>query len=109
MLPQLSLKNHNGYCLTLEIKTRQPYNQTPCLLRTLPLHLHGTDKLEEEPSKFFNFFLANCDKRDPAKLLDVYINDFPKVEDLFQLNIFLYVFDFVGGELIGELARSSDQ
>ena len=30
-----------------------------------------------------------------------------KVEDLLQLNIFLYDIDFVNGELIGELARRS--
>ena len=33
----------------------------------------------------------------------------PKVEDLLQLNIFLYEIDFVDGELIGELARRSNQ
>ena len=37
------------------------------------------------------------------------MNDIPKVEDLLQLNIFLYDIDFVDGELIGELARRSIQ
>ena len=37
------------------------------------------------------------------------MTDIPKVEDLLQLNIFLYDTDFVGGELIGELARRSIQ
>ena len=33
----------------------------------------------------------------------------PKVEDLIQLNIFLYDIDFVDGGLIGELCRRSIQ
>ena len=37
------------------------------------------------------------------------MTDIPKVEDLLQLNIFLYDIDFVDGELIGELARKSIQ
>ena len=35
--------------------------------------------------------------------------DIPKVEDLLQLNIFLYDIGFVDGELIGELCRRSVQ
>ena len=35
------------------------------------------------------------------------MNDTPKVEDLLQLNIFLYDIDFVDGELIGDLCRRS--
>ena len=35
--------------------------------------------------------------------------DIPKVEEMLQLNIFLYDIDFVGGELIGELARRNIQ
>ena len=34
---------------------------------------------------------------------------FPKVEEMLQLNIFLHDIDFVGGELIGDLARRSNQ
>ena len=37
------------------------------------------------------------------------MTDNPEVEELLQLNIFLYDIDFVGGELIGELARRSIQ
>ena len=37
------------------------------------------------------------------------MTDIPKVEDLLQLNIFLYDIDFVDGELIWELARKSIQ
>ena len=37
------------------------------------------------------------------------MTDIPKVEDLLQLNIFLYDIDFVDGELFGEPARRSIQ
>ena len=37
------------------------------------------------------------------------MTDFPKVEDLLQLNIFLFDIDFVDGKLIGELCRRSIQ
>ena len=33
----------------------------------------------------------------------------PKVEDLLQLNIFLFDIDFVDGKLFGELCRRSNQ
>ena len=37
------------------------------------------------------------------------MNDIPKVEDLLQLNIFLFDIDFVDRELIGEFACQSIQ
>ena len=37
------------------------------------------------------------------------MTDIPKVEEMLQLNIFLYDIDFVNGELIGELVRRSIQ
>ena len=37
------------------------------------------------------------------------MTDIPKVEEMFQLNIFLYDIDFVDGELVGELAQRSFQ
>ena len=37
------------------------------------------------------------------------MSDISKVEEMLQLNIFLYDIDFVDGELIGELARRSIQ
>ena len=79
------------------------------MFRALALHLHGNKKLEEETSKIFNFFLNNSEERDPSKFQGVHMTDIPKVEDLLQLNIFLYDIDFVDGELIGELARRSIQ
>ena len=37
---------------------------------------------------------------DVSEFQGVHLSDIPKVEDSLQLNIFLYDFDFVDGELI---------
>ena len=82
---------------------------TICLFRALALRLHGNEKLEEETSKVFNLFLKNSEEGDVSRFQVVHLNDIPKVEDLLQLNIFLYDIDVVDGELIGELCRRSIQ
>ena len=109
VLPEPLLKNHNLNCLTFEKNTLQPYNDNLCLYRTLALHLNGNEKLEEETSKLFNFFLNNGEETDVSNFQCVYLNEIPKVEDLLQLNIFLYDIDFVDGKLIGQLCRRSFQ
>ena len=50
VLPEPLPKNHTINCLTFEESTRQPYNDNLCLFRALALHLHGTQRLEEETS-----------------------------------------------------------
>ena len=65
--------------------------------------------MEEETSKIFNLFLNNCGEGDPSKFQGVHMTDIPKVEEILQLNVFVYDIDFVNGELIGELARRSIQ
>ena len=75
----------------------------------LALHWHGNIKLEEEISIIFDLFLNNSEEGNVSKFQGVHLNDIPKVEDLLQLNIFLYDNDFVDGELIGELCRRSIQ
>ena len=67
VLSDLLLKNHNVNCFTFEKNTRQPYNYNLCLFRALDLHLHANEKLEEETSKIFNFFLNSSEERDPSK------------------------------------------
>ena len=109
VLPEPLLRNCNVNCLTFERKTSQPYNDNLCLFRALALHSHGNQKLEEETSKTYNLFLNNSEEGDVSKFQGVHLNDIPKIEDLLQLNIFLYDIDFVDGELIGELARGSIQ
>ena len=109
VLPEPLLRNCNVNCLNFERNTRQPYNDNLCLFRALALHLHGNEKLEEETSKIFNLFLNNGEDGDVSNFQGVHLNGIPKVEDLLQLNIFLYDIDFVDGELIGELCRRSIQ
>ena len=109
VLPEPLLRNFNVNCLTFEKNARQPYKDNLCLLRALALHLHDNEKLEEETSKIFNIFLNNRWEGDPSKFQGVHMTDIPKLEDLLQLNIFLYDLDFVDGELIGELCRRSFQ
>ena len=75
----------------------------------LPCISFGNERLEEETSKIFTLFLNNCGEGHPSKFQGVHMTDSPKVEDLMQLNIFLYDIDFVDGELIGELCRRSIQ
>ena len=108
VLPEPVLKNHNVNCFTFERNRRHPYNDNLCLFRALALHLHGNEKLEEETSKIFNLFLNNSEQ-DVSKFQGVHSKDIPKVEELLQLNIFLYDINFVDGELIGELCRRSIQ
>ena len=109
VLPQPLLKNQKVNCLTYEQNTKKPYKDNLCLSRAVALHLFGNERLEEETSKIFNLFLNNCGEADPSKFQGVHMTDIPKVEEMLQLNIFLYDTDFVDGDLIGELARRSIQ
>ena len=104
-LPEPLLKNQNVNCFIYEQNTRKPTKDNLCLFRALALHLHGNERLEEETSKIFTLLLNNCGEADPSKFQGVHMTDIPKVEEMLQLNIFLYDIDFVDGELIGELAR----
>ena len=61
VLLELLLKKHTINCLTYEENTRQPYNDNLCLFRALALHLHGTQRLEEEASKKFKLFMIKMD------------------------------------------------
>ena len=92
-------------CLTFEENTRQPCNNNFCLFRAFALHLHGTQRLEEETSKLFNLFIDKMDGLNPNQFQGVQMNDIPTVEDLLTLNIVLYDIVNVDGNIIGELAR----
>ena len=103
------LKNQNVNCLTYEQNSKKPYKDNLCLFRAVDLHSFGNERLDEETSKIFNRFLNNCGEADPSKFQGVHVIDIPKVEEMLQLNIFLYDIDFVDVELIGEIARRSIQ
>ena len=109
VLPEPLLKNQKVKCLTFEKNTRKPYNDKFCLFRAVALHLFGNERLENETSKIFNFFLNNSGEGYPSKFQGVHMTDIPKVEEMLQLKIFLYDIDFVDGELLGKLARRSFQ
>ena len=89
--------------------TKKPYNDNLCVFRAVALHLFGNERLEEETSKFFNFFSKNCGEGDPSKVQGVHMTEIPKVEEKLQLKNYLYDIEFLGGELIRELERSSIQ
>ena len=105
VLPEPLLRNCNVNCLTFERNSSQHYNDNLCLFGAVALHLFGNQRLEEETSKIFNLFLISRGEGDPSMFQGVHMTDIPKVEDLMQLNIFLYDIDFVDAELIGELCR----
>ena len=109
VLPEPLLRNGTINCLTYEENTRQPYNDNLCLFRALALHLHGTQRLEEETSKLFNLFINKMDGLSADQFQGVHMNDIPIVEDLLTLNILLYDLDIVDGKIVGELARQSVQ
>ena len=90
VLPEPLLRNCNFNCPTFERNSSQPYNDNLCLFGALALHLHGNEKLKEETSKIFNFFLKKSEEEDLSKFQGVHLNDIPKVEDWLQLSIFLY-------------------
>ena len=103
------LRNGTINCLTFEQTTRQPYKDNLCLFRTLALHMHGKQRLEEETSKLFNLFIKRMDALNPNQFQGVHMNDIPTVEDLLTLNIVPYDIDIVDGNIIGELERRSVQ
>ena len=107
--PEPLLKRCTINCLTIEEKTRQPYNDNLCLFRAPALHLHGNQRLEEEKSKIFNSFISKMDGLSPNQFKGVHMNDIPIVEDLLTLNILLYDIDIVDGNIFRELARRSVQ
>ena len=107
VLPEPLLRNCNVNCLTFERNTSQTYNDNLCLFRAVALHLFGNERLEEETSKIFKLFSNNCGEGDPSKFQGVHMTDILKVDEMLQLNFFLYDLDFKDGELIGELARRS--
>ena len=57
VLPESLLKNQRLNYLTYEENTRQPNKINLCLFRSPALHLHGTQRLEQETSKLFSLFI----------------------------------------------------
>ena len=106
VLPNPLLKNHSVENLKIEKNTRKPYNKNLGLLKSLALHFHGNERLEEETFKNFNPFLETIGGIDPASSQNFCVEESPTVEHIVQEEIFLYVIDLVDGSMTGELARS---
>ena len=104
VLPESLLTNRTINCLTFEESTRQPYNHNLCLFRALALHLHGTQRLEEETSNLFNLFLNKMDGLSTNQFQGVHMNNIPTVEDLVTLNNVLYDIGIRDVNIVGELA-----
>ena len=109
VLHERLLKNYTINCLTYEENTRQPNNDSLCPFRSLALHLHGNQRLEEETSKFFKLLINKMDGLSADQSKGVHMHDILTVEDLLTLNILLYKKDFVDGNIVGEIARQSVQ
>ena len=107
VLPESLLTNHTGNCLTFEKNTRKPYHDSLCLFRAVALHLFGNERLDEETSKLFNFFLINSTNPASSKFQGVCVDDIPSVEDIVGINIFTYDINLIDGAMVGELARQS--
>ena len=105
VLHESLLKNYTVNCLTYDQNTKKPYKENLCLFRALALHLHGSERLEEETSKLFNLFLVNSTNPDPSKFQGVCMDDIPSVEDIVGINIFIYDIDLIDGAMVGEHAR----
>ena len=101
------LKIHSVKCSTIEENTRSPYSDILYVFRTLAIHLHGNDRLEEETSKLLNLFLEKSVWTDPANFQCVCMEEIAAVEDIVQADIFLYDIDIVEVFMIGEIARRS--
>ena len=103
------LRNGTINCLTFEESTREPYNDNLCLFRALVLHLHGTQRLDEETSNLCIFLIKKMDGLSPNQFQGVHMNDIPIVEDLLTLSILLYDIEIVDANIVGEHARRSVQ
>ena len=97
------LRNRTINCLMYDENTRQPHNKNFCLFRAFALHLHFTQRLEEETSNLFNLFVNKMEGLSTDWFQGILMNDIPTVEDLLTLNILLYDIDIVDGNIVENL------
>ena len=109
LLSEIVLRNGTVNCPMYEENTTQLNNDNLCLFRALDLHLHGTQRVEEETSNLFILFINKMDGLRPNQFQGIHMNNIPTVENLLTLNLLLYDIDIVDGDIIGELARRSVQ
>ena len=103
VLPKRLLTNGTINCSAFGESTIQPDKDNLCVFRTLTLHLHGFQRLEEEISNFFQLFINKMDRHSPNHFRGVHINDISIVQDLPTLNSMLYDIVIVDGIIIAGL------
>ena len=105
VLPNPILKNYSVNCLPFEENTRKH----GAVIMYISLELWSCIciemTLEEETSKLFNLFVEKTSGTDPANSRGVFMEDIAVVEDIVQVDFFLYDIDVVDGSVIGEVAR----
>ena len=87
-------------------KIKKPYEDHICLLCAITIYLHGHSKLDAHTSQLFTEFISRSGY-DPKNFLEVAIDDLPLVEELVELNIFIYDFDIQEWENVREIVRQS--
>ena len=107
LLPEPPTIDHTVNCVTYKENTSRPYKDNLCLFRALVFHLHRNGGPEKVNSKIFTLFLGKIGGTNPASFQGVCMIDFPIVDDLVQVSIFLYDIDFDDEDMIGELAKRS--
>ena len=76
------------------------------LFRALAIYRNGHTDLDSHTSMYFTEFISKFGY-DPDTFRGVSVEDFTVVEEIVQINIFIYDFDIQEGEYVGELARRS--
>ena len=109
ILPEPLLKKQNVKCLTFWKKYKKALQWQSLPLQSSRSAFSWQREIAGRSIQIFNFFLNNYGEGDPSKFQGVHMTDVPKVEEMLQLNFFLYHINFVDGELIGELSRWSIQ
>ena len=86
---------------------RPPESRTMiiCLLRALPLPLHGHERLEQEVYKLINLVLEKAGGTDPATFPGAGMEFILAVEICVQTAIFLYDIDVIDRSMISKLAK----
>ena len=107
VLPKLLQRHQTLNGLTYEENTRQPYNNTVTFLKSLALHIHGNQRLEQKTSRIIKAFINTKDRLSPSQFTGVHLDDLPVVEEVLTLNILLYDIVILNGNTVGELAGRS--
>ena len=68
------------------------------------MYMNGHNDLDSHTSRYFTELLSKSGY-EPKKFRGVSVEDLPVVEEVVQINIFIYDFDIQEREYVGELAQ----